>query len=232
MSGHNTALFGPWQRTIALARRLHERRWPYVVACSTEQDLHRLRDAGFQACVVDHTDDEALLQLGIGCHIDTVIGAFTSDADNVFLAISVRALAPDARIIATGISASTTQRLYAAGVNEVVELYDIIGREVLRVLQAPSTVDLLENVFFSQVDLDFDELSFAALVDAVGSCCMTELDRYLRRQHNVVLIGLVPHGMAFMLAAEAPERFLCTTDTLLVAGPCRALEQLKRADFS
>ncbi len=62
-------------------------------------------------------------------HVKTVFCLLEKDSANVFLAISARAIDPNLNIISIGHCEDVSRKLLAAGVNKVINPYQISGRK-------------------------------------------------------------------------------------------------------
>jgi voltage-gated potassium channel len=141
---HIIAGFGRVGRQAALALRDlgHQ-----VVAI--DADSVAVSDAtasGFLVVNGDATEDASL----IGAGIDRAAGLITalgSDADNVFVTLSARALNATLPIVARANEASAIPKLIRAGATQVVSPYDMAGRQLARLALRPGTVDFVENLF-------------------------------------------------------------------------------------
>lgn len=94
------ALFGCNPLAIEVARRLAVDHTPFVMLDGDAARVEAASKEGMLARLIDYTDDGALREAGIGGHIQGVFCLFTEDSENVFLAISARALDPQLRIVA------------------------------------------------------------------------------------------------------------------------------------
>jgi voltage-gated potassium channel len=89
------ALFGCNPLAIEVAWRLTMVRQPFVLVDRDPVLVEHARQEGLSAQQIDYTDDDALRGIGIGSHIKGVFCLLGEDSENVFLAISARALDPD-----------------------------------------------------------------------------------------------------------------------------------------
>ncbi|HEY9145346.1 MAG TPA: NAD-binding protein, partial [Thiobacillus sp.] len=94
------ALFGCNPLAIEVARHLTMTRTPFIMLDSDAALVEAAQKEGMLARQIDYTDDDALRDVGIGGHIEGVFCLFAEDSENVFLAISARALDPQLRIVA------------------------------------------------------------------------------------------------------------------------------------
>jgi voltage-gated potassium channel len=81
-------------------------------------------------------DDEVLLGAGIQ-RARAVIACVDSDADNIFIALSARELAPDVFIVARASADDVEKKLRRAGADRVISPYKTSGSEMARVALHP-----------------------------------------------------------------------------------------------
>jgi len=114
------ALFGCSPLAIEVAWRLSMARLPFVMLDRDATRVAEARQEGLMAERIDYTDDTALREVGIGSHIEGVFCLLSEDSENVFLAISARALDPELRIVAVCQAPQAAAKLLAAGADKVV----------------------------------------------------------------------------------------------------------------
>jgi len=66
-----------------------------IIIDDDEDNLAKARYAGFETARLDYRDDAELKKLNLHRDIDVVFCLFPDDADNVFLTISIKGLAPE-----------------------------------------------------------------------------------------------------------------------------------------
>ncbi|MGE5320997.1 MAG: potassium channel family protein, partial [Hyphomicrobiaceae bacterium] len=142
------ALFGCNPLAIEVARRLTMAGTSFVMLDRDAALVESAHNEGMLARQIDYTDDDALRDVGIGSHIEGVFCLFTEDSENVFLAISARALDPQLRIVAVCQAPQAAPKLLAAGADKVVDPYEISGARVHELIQRPEVVELLEQTVF------------------------------------------------------------------------------------
>ena len=81
-------------------------------------------------------DDEVLLQAGIR-RARAVIACVDSDADNIFIALTARELAPEVRIVARASADESEKKLLRAGADRVISPYKTSGSEMARLAVHP-----------------------------------------------------------------------------------------------
>lgn len=156
VAGHMTGLLEVWR----MERRIGELRDHYLI-CGFgrvgQQVARDLIEAGVDFVVIDENpqsrevmeemevlylhgpaaDDALLLQAGIQ-RARAIIACVDSDAENIFVTLSARELAPDIEIVARASQESSERKLLRAGANDVISPYKASGRAMARLaLSAP-----------------------------------------------------------------------------------------------
>ncbi len=212
------ALFGCNPLAIEVAWRLSMARMPFVML---DRDAVRVREArqeGLLAERIDYTDDEALRGVGIGNHIEGVFCLLGEDSENVFLAISARALDPEVRIVAVCQAPQAASKLLAAGADKVVDPYEISGARVHELIERPEVVELMEQTVFGLQDLNIAEVTIPA-GSWLHGVRLSELRRHMKQ--NVILLGVVDleRGKDLIFSTRGIDHNLDYNDVLVVIGP-------------
>jgi voltage-gated potassium channel len=151
VAGHMTGLLGVWK----MERRIQELSDHYLI-CGFgrvgQQIARDFMDEGVAFVVVDDnaqvreamdemdvlylhgsaSDDALLREAGIE-RARAVIACVDSDAENIFITLSARELAPDIEIIARASEEASERKLKRAGANDVISPYKASGRAMARI---------------------------------------------------------------------------------------------------
>jgi voltage-gated potassium channel len=148
------------------------------------------------------------------------------DSENVFLAISARALDPRLRIVAVCQAPEAAPKLLAAGADKVVDPYEISGARVHELLERPLVVELMEQTVFGLQDLNIAEVTIPAGTWLHG-VRLSELRRHMRQ--NVILLGVVDleRGKNLIFSTRGIDHNLDYGDVLVVIGPARDVENFR-----
>lgn len=154
----------------------------------------------------DVTDDDVLAAAGID-RAYALITALDTDADNVFVTLSARALRPDMVIIARARDESSMAKLMRAGADRVVNPQLIGGRRMAAFALQPHVADFLDVV------LHDDELDYRLEQIEIGAHSPLQ-GRTLRDSKLYARTG------ALLLALHTPDgRFLANPDQATPIGP-------------
>lgn len=201
MCGH--VIVCGWGRAGSSSRQYLRGAGLTVVA--VDRDPARL--AGIEELHVlgDVTDDSVLAAAGID-RAYALITALDTDADNVFVTLSARALRPDMVIIARARDESSMAKLMRAGADRVVNPQLMGARKMAAFALHPHVADFLDVVMHD------DELDYRLEQIEVGAPSLQ--GRTLRE------IALQERTGALLLALRTPDgRFLANPDQATPVGP-------------
>jgi voltage-gated potassium channel len=151
VAGHMTGLLGVWrmERRIEnlsdhflicgfgrvgqqVARDLMEADVDFVVIDDNPDMRETIEELGVLNLQGPTADDALLLEAGIQ-RARAVIACVDSDAENIFITLSARELAPDVEIIARASQESSERKLIRAGASDVISPYKASGRAMARI---------------------------------------------------------------------------------------------------
>ena len=146
-----------------------------------DRDPARLQDVEYPTVLGDVTDDQVLAAAGID-RARALIAALDTDADNVYVTLSARALRPDLVIIARARSASSTSKLLRAGADRVVNPQRIGGRRMAAFALQPHVAEFLDVVMHDEsLDYRLEQVEIGAGSPLLGR---TLHDAAIRRTHR------------------------------------------------
>jgi voltage-gated potassium channel len=124
-----------------VARDFHEEGVDFVVIDDDADVRESLEEMNVLYLRGSASDDSVLLEAGIE-RARAVIACVDSDAENIFITLSVRELAPDIEIIARASQESSERKLLRAGASDVISPYKASGRAMARIALSarPTTV--------------------------------------------------------------------------------------------
>lgn len=117
----------------------------FVVLDTNPESIAQCRELGYLYVEGNAADDDVLKQAGLR-RAQGLIACVDSDADNVFVTLTARVLAPDIHIVARANSEATRDKLERAGADKVISPYAIGGREMANLIMKPMVSDYLEVV--------------------------------------------------------------------------------------
>ncbi|ABG92484.1 potassium channel [Rhodococcus jostii RHA1] len=134
-----------------------------------DRDPERLRDLDHPTVIGDVTDDRILEAAGIA-HAHALISALDTDADNVYVTLSSRALRPDLTIIARARNEGSMSKLLRAGANRVVNPQLIGGRRMGSFALQPHVAEFFDVVMHDEsLDYRMEEIILSPTSPWAGS---------------------------------------------------------------
>ena len=180
---------------------------------------HAVRD-GHLVVEGDATDDETLRLAGVVV-ARGLVTTIDSDANNVYVTLSARALNDRLFIVARANAEESRAKLTQAGANRVVSPYTMAGRRIAELASRPRVADFIDaalshgNLSFSLEEVEVDAQS-PLLGVTVGAL----------RADGVVTLAILQQDGAY--EANPPEsRALDEGESVIASGSTEALSALR-----
>ncbi|MCU7958846.1 MAG: NAD-binding protein [gamma proteobacterium symbiont of Bathyaustriella thionipta] len=218
MPARGIALFGYYRSAVEVASYLRCGDYRLVIIDDDPANLEKARNAGYETAELDFRDDSELAKLDLGESIDTVFCLFPDDAENVFLTLSARSLAPDIRIYSIAHGKSAVPNLHAAGADKVIETEEISGQRIWDIIARPIVTAILDQTLFGQANLNVIELKIPKRSPFIGKM-ISQLE--FESRYNLILLGIVDSDLEehFVYGKTALNTHLQAGDILVVIGP-------------
>ncbi|MFD1470099.1 potassium channel family protein [Hymenobacter caeli] len=172
----------------------------------------------------DATTDVVLAQAGVA-RASALITALAKDADNVFVALSARALNPRLKIIARAKLKTSESKLLSAGADAVVMPDEIGGSHMAKLVVRPEVIRFLDLISGLTADkLRLEELGYEQLRRELRGQSIRELD--VRSRTGATVIGLRRADGTFEVSPPADYR-PAPGDVLLLLGSEQQIESLE-----
>jgi voltage-gated potassium channel len=201
-----------------VAKELEHARIPFVIVDINQHSLESATTAGLLVVEGDATRDEVLVHAGVE-HARGLITTTDSDANNVYVTLSARALNKDLFIVARANDESAEDKLRQAGADRVVSPYSRAGRQIAELAARPRVADFIDfalshgEVSFSIEEIQVpDELAGHTVADLVA-----------RGIHPLA----IAHGPREFDANPPLDRKLERGDELIISGTAEALRGLR-----
>lgn len=198
---------------------------PLVVIEQHPQQIEALEAENILYLDMDATSDEALIAAGLE-KAKGVATAVSSDADNVFIALSAKGIRPDIFILARASDVNNESKLLRAGASRVVCPYQIGGERMAGILRKPTVID-----FFDQTMMN-DDLGLKMEEAMVGqnSCIAgkTVINSKLRLDFGVIIVAIKKLS-GDMVFNPGPHEQIDSGDVIVVIGKRNAVRKMAAA---
>jgi len=221
MSGH-TIVCG-WGRVGQAAGRFITGLGGRVVV--VDRDPGRVDGAGLPAVAGDVTDDDVLRRAGL-LRAGALVAAIGTDAENVYVTLSARALRPDLVIVARARTADSEAKLLRAGATRVVNPQRIGGQRIAAAALQPNVVEFLDVVVHDgSLEFRLEEVTVSAGSRLAGR---TLHDADIGETTGALVLALRASGGEFL--ANPPRHSPVEAGAVLIAvGTRRQLDALRAA---
>jgi voltage-gated potassium channel len=205
-----------------IAKELTAENIPIVVIEQEPQRIEQLEACHYLYLNMDATADTTLIKAGLHS-AKGLVTAVSSDADNVFIALSAKGLRPDIFILARASDTKNEDKLLRAGASRVVCPYEMGGRRMAEILSRPTVVDFIENTMVnSELDLKMEEAVIGPSSYLIGKTIMTS---NLRQDFGVIIVA-IKKATNEMIYNPMPSEILDAGDVVVVIGKKDGLRRM------
>ncbi len=187
-----------------------------------ERDAERLAALPWPSVAGDATEDATLVEAGIE-RARTLVVALDTDADNLYVTLSARALHPDLFIVARARSDSAAPKRIQAGANRVVNPQQIGGARMAALAISHHVADFLDVVMHDG-SLEF-RLDDVRVIDGSTLAGTTLADAHLRGRTGALVLAIRDGAGAFR-TNPPPDTALIPGDVLIAVGTSDQLASL------
>jgi voltage-gated potassium channel len=219
LSGHYI-LCGFGRVGLTVARELVHAGRKVVVIDILPESLARARREGFLEVEGDATEDATLKAAGIE-RATGLITMIDSDAHNVYVILSARALNPKLFVVARANSVDSEGRLMQAGADRVVSPYAMAGHRLAELATRPRVVDFIDAALsHGELAFSMEEVEVAAGGPLSGATVGS------LRDSGVFVLAIVTGENSYEPNPPA-DRLLRTGEILVVSGSVPRLRELR-----
>lgn len=197
---------------------------PFLVVDKNEERVEWATRDGMLALLADATDDETLKQAGI-MRAKGLIATLQSDADNLFVILSAKALKPGLQISARVNSEQSEKKMRLAGADYVYAPYDMTGNRMAQVMLKPHVFQFIDFTTKSMgLDVGIEQFSVPASSEYASKSL---LETGIRKELGVIVLAIRKSDghMQFNPPAEAEIQ---AGDYLIVMGELASLRKLEQ----
>jgi len=221
-------IFSYSKMAMQIAKVLSAKQYSIIIVEKNKKLAKKAISAGYEVKNLSLMKDKNILSLGIAD--DNSIKAFFCLSDdkniNLFVTLSVRNLNKSLKIISVSFVTEDDKTMLLAGATKVINPFKIGGLRIFRLLHKPLILDILDNILFSESDIEVAEITFTknSIFDGVY---LKDID--LINQHNLILLGMQDKelGDKFIFYSKGINHKIDYDDTLVVLGHSKDLENLK-----
>jgi voltage-gated potassium channel len=177
--------------------------------------------------ILGDATSEAILKQARIEHARGLASAVTSDAQNVYIVLTARGVAPNLPIVARASEEDAESKLLKAGANTVISPYTYAGVRMARTLTRPNVQRFLDLALSSlndgDLDLQIEEIRVAEGSKLAGT---TLAQSDLRHRLGIIVLAIRSErqGLDFNPKADRP---IASGDFLIAMGDSQKLKNLE-----
>ena len=208
-----------------IVHELRTTKTPLVVVEQDPASIEMLEAEGILYLNMDATSDEALIAAGLD-KARGLVTAVSSDADNVFIALSAKGMRPDIFILARASDVKNEGKLLRAGASRVVCPYMMGGRRMAEILRKPTVVDFLDQTMMhTELGLQMEEAVVAEDSPIIGKTLITS---NLRQDFGVIIVA-IKRTTGEMVFNPGPGETFNAGDVIVAIGKKTELQRMSDA---
>ncbi len=205
-----------------ICKELKANKMKFVVIDKEESLLKDREDILY--LIGDTTKDEILKEAGIE-RAKGLITVLTTDAENLYVVLSARALNPKLFIVARAAEEEAEKKLKIAGADRVICPYHIGGLRIAQTVMRPNVVDFLEFVTRSEyMDIQIEEIRVSENSSLVGKSLS---EARIGSEIGAIVIGIKRANGKIEFNPSA-YTIINKNDILIVLGPMQKLAILEK----
>lgn len=170
-----------------ICKELTNEEMEFIVVDNNEKVIQQVEDEGFIYVNGSATDDQTLIEAGVG-RARGIVSTLPTDADNLYVVLTARELNPDVYIVSRFEDDASERRLMKAGADRVISPYKVGGSRMTLALLRPAMLDFMEITTGTQrLSLRMEEVRVGGSSDVVGKSLA---DSGLRREYDLIIVAV------------------------------------------
>jgi voltage-gated potassium channel len=197
---------------------------PFLVVDRNDERVEWAMKLGMLAVLADATDDQTLSDAGV-LRAKGLIATLQSDADNLFVILSAKALKPTLLVSARIASEQSEKKMRLAGADYVFAPYDMTGNRMAQVMLKPHVSQFID--FTTKgigLDVGIEQVRVPA---TTGLAAKTLQQMQIRRELGVIILA-IRKSDGRMLFNPPAEAQIEGGDFLIAMGETANLQKLEQ----
>ena len=197
---------------------------PFLVVDRNDERVEWAMKLGMLAVLADATDDQTLSDAGV-LRAKGLIATLQSDADNLFVILSAKAIKPTLLVSARIASEQSEKKMRLAGADYVFAPYDMTGNRMAQVMLKPHVSQFID---FTTKGIGLDVGIEQVRVPATsGQISKTLQQMQIRRELGVIILA-IRKSDGRMLFNPPAEAEIEAGDFLIAMGETANLQKLEQ----
>ena len=223
---HKIAIFGYGNSGVDIARELPKKE--VYIFVFDEKEYKKAKDNGYlNVELLDSLDDDILEELGLE-NYTSIISLLDDEVNNLFLCLSIKTICNKCNLVAIVKDRSYENRYKLAGVDKIINPYDVSSKHITNIIKRPLSFEVLMNILFEENKLEFSEISVIknSFLDTKS---MNDITFELKKEYNLIIIGILDTERSdkFEFVTKGINHYIDEGDVLVVLGDLFDINRLK-----
>ncbi len=208
------------------AKTLKSHKLPFVAIDYREKNIDDFlkNDSSLIYIKGDATDDALLVQAGID-RAKGLICALPTDADNVFVVLSARALNPKIQIISRSAQASSIAKLKKAGADNVIMPDRIAGTHMATLLSKPDVIEFIDYLSGEEGEsINIESVAYEQLHISIQNSTLKEVMEW--EKTGMTCIGVKDKDGKFIIS-PSEDTLISPGMKVIVLGSKEQIRKMK-----
>ncbi len=206
-----------------VAQELQKEGVEFIVVDKEEALVQKAYSLGYKAIQADATQQKIFSDLRIQSNIANVLCLTSDDIQNIFIAVNVKSLNPNIKVIARCSDEEIAQKMYFAKVDQVIMPEEIAGMMSAVYVGEPVAFEVLLSIIEQKQMIQIDE----AMIQSSTLQNYKTIEDLELEKNRIILLGVLQAGGAFVFN-PSKEYELQRGDSLVFIGYIAANSNFKR----
>jgi len=159
---------------------------------------------------------------------DRAVALLREEDKNLFLCLSLKDLYPDIPLIAKVSEKGNEYKYKLAGVDKIINPYDVAANRIMTILKKPLTLKLLEEIIFQDNKLSFVEIEIPKRSFLDGKY-IKDVYQEISNVYNILIIAIVDKELSenVQFITKGINHKIDANDILVVVGDIDDIERFK-----
>jgi len=189
-----------------------------------EEEEKRAKNKLYDVIRLDEISEDSLKELDYSM----AVALLREEDKNLFLCLSLKDLFPEKKLIAKVSEKGNEYKYKLAGVDKIINPYDVAANRIMTILKKPTTLKLLEEIIFQDNNFSFAEIEVPENSFLDGKY-INDVYRDISNIYNILIVAIVDKEMSenVQFVTKGVNHKIDRGDILVVVGDKEDIERFK-----
>ncbi len=196
-----------------------------VIVVLDEKEEVKAREKLYDVVRIHAIDDDEIKKVE---DFDMAVAVLHDEDKNLFLCLTLRDLFPDKKIIAKVSDKDNEYKYKLAGVNKLINPFEVTANRIMTILKKPLTLKLIEEIIFQDNRLSFAEVVIPSESFLDGKY-LKDVYKDVSSLYNLLIIGIVDKELSdsVQFVTKGFNHKIDKGDVLIVVGDIDEINRFK-----